>query len=434
MTFNRPLTIVQISTMDQGGGAEKVARSLHEIYRAMGHRSYLVVGNKRSNNPDILQLNSGFYKILAKLQSMPGKMGWRHLWYPRSHRIPNLISQPIDIIHIHNMHGGYFDLAALPKLSPHAPTILMLHDCWLLTGHCAHPFSCERWRTGCGQCPDLSISPPILRDDTRYNWKRKRRILRKSRVWITAPSQWLLDKVKGSYLNGLPAKLVYNGVNQDIFKPGERSRARASLDLPVERMIILFSANGGLRNRWKDGGTLLQALRILIDEMPDAKRPLLLVLGDSGEQENLGDLADYVLFRQYIPDEQTVAEYYRAADVLAYATKADNCPLTVLEAMSCGLPVVASSIGGLPELVRDGQTGFLVKPGDAHALCKALYQILTNSSLAQRLAHASEDARMKFNIQGQAENYLMWYQELLEQQARAEKRAKIGGTYANCSL
>lgn len=416
MTFNRPLTIMQISTFDQGGGAEKVARSLHEIYRAMGHRSYLVVGNKRSNAPEILQLNNGG-KILAKLQRLPDKlMGWQYLWYPASHRIPNLIAQPIDIIHIHNIHApdGYFDLAALPKLSRYAPTILMLHDCWLLTGHCAHPFNCERWRTGCGQCPDLSIYPPIPRDGTRYNWKRKQRILRKSLVWITAPSQWLLDKVKDSHLRRFPSKLVYNGVNQDVFKPGERHLAKKKLALPAERMIILFSANGGLRNPWKDGDTLLRALRILIDEMSDVKRPLLLVLGSSGEQENLGDLADYMLFRQYVPDEQTVAEYYRAADVLAYATKADNCPLTVLEAMSCGLPVVASAIGGLPELVRDGQTGFLVKPGDSYALYKALYQILTNSSLAQRLAHASvEDARKRFNIQGQAEAYLKWYQELL---------------------
>lgn len=81
-----------------------------------------------------------------------------------------------------------------------------------------------------------------------------------------------------------------------------------------------------------------------------------------------------------------------------------------LEALACGTPVVATAVGGIPEQVRDGETGFLVTPGDPEAMAKAIMALLTNEALRKRLGgNAAMDARRRFELQFQVKTYLDWY-------------------------
>ena len=100
--------------------------------------------------------------------------------YPGSVHVLKLTEAKPDILHFHNLHGNYFDLRALIELSNQVPVVLTLHDAWLFSGHCAHSLECERWKKGCGNCPDLTIYPPILRDATAYNWQQKINIFKQS--------------------------------------------------------------------------------------------------------------------------------------------------------------------------------------------------------------------------------------------------------------
>src|SRR5262245_59012697 len=109
------------------------------------------------------------------------RCGYEDFNFPASWHLLDLPPERPDILHCHNLHGSYFDLRALPWLSQQVPVVLTLHDAWLLSGHCAHSFDCQRWQTGCGQCPDLAIPPAIRRDATAYNWRRKRDVYTKSR-------------------------------------------------------------------------------------------------------------------------------------------------------------------------------------------------------------------------------------------------------------
>ena len=408
-----PLSIVQLSTCDLGGGAEKVAFSLHRIYREMGHRSVLVVGGKRSDDPDILAIDNsgrrrglGFFKVVAEKL-----LGWQYLSFPGSRRLPGLVGRPWDVLHAHNLHGGYFDLAALPALSRLAPTVLMMHDNWLQTGHCGYHLDCTRWQTGCGRCPDLAIYPGIPRDGTRFNWRRKQRLLRSSRLWLTAPSQWLLDEAQRSLLAGKPARLVPNGIDLEVFSPGSRSEARTALGLPQDAPVILFAATDALANPFKDGPTLLAALTQLVSSKPGVR---LVALGGRTMPEGYQPLANSVIARPFEADPRKVTLYYRAADALAHATRADNAPLSILESLACGLPVVASRVGGIPEYVEDGKTGLLVPPGEAPALAAALRRVIEDRALAAELSrNGLAAARERYDLRSQARRYVEWYRELI---------------------
>ncbi len=391
----------------------------------MGHQSFLVVGRRATDRPNVIALeprawaNCGIVGC-AKV-ALEKLFGWQYLAYPSSHHIPDLIPGPVDVFHLHNLHSGYFDLSVLPALSRSAPTGLTLHDLWLRSGHCAHSLGCDRWRTGCGRCPDLTLYPSIPADGTRVNLWRKQFYLRRSRLWITAPSRWILSELDESYLRGLPRRLIYNGVDLEVFKPGPKDEIRAMLGLPQGRPIVLFTATRGLENPYKDGPTLIAALRLLTQDFPHAERPLLLVLGGASDLSGPEQLS--VPFTE---DERLIAAYYRASDVLAYASRADNCPLVVLEAMASGLPIVASAVGGIPELVGDGDTGFLVAVGDVRALRDGLRRILVDPELAERMAvRARMRAVGNFDLTDQAAATVEWYREIRAEWQQAARSGSV---------
>jgi len=402
-----------VSTWEVAGGAEKTALALHHHYRKLGHRSTLVVKGKVSDDPDVLVIdNSAREKTLyGRLMSLlERKLGLEAFYYPGSHRIPELVGRPWDVLHLHNLHGEYFDLSALPALTKLAPTVLTMHDSWAFTGHCACPLDCRRWQDACGHCPDLRRSPRIRRDATRFNLRRKRKYIGGSRLWLTAPSQWMLDQAKKTCLADKPMRVVPVSVELDVFTPGSKSEARARLGLPPDRPIVLFCANGGLMNDLKDGVTLLKAVALLVGKVPGL---LLVVVGGTGIPGGSAGLKGCIEARPHEADRQRMADYYRAADVLAHATKSESGGMTVVEAMACGLPVVATRVGGIPEYVEDGKSGVLVPAGDSGMLANAMASVLSDKTVSQSVTYRGVHAAAQYSLESQAKSYLGLYSEAL---------------------
>jgi glycosyltransferase involved in cell wall biosynthesis len=461
------LSVLQLSTMDIGGGAEKAAWDLHTAYRRRGVHAWMAVGRKRSQDPYVfvvpnedvkpyptralLKADGWFHKLNAHIPAIwrAGSVcRWlaepRRRWeaasgkedfdYPGTWALLDSCPDHADIIHCHNLHGGYFDLRALPWLSRQAPVILALHDAWLLSGHCAHSFDCDRWKTGCGRCPDLTIYPSIRRDASAFNWQRKRGIYAKSRLHVVTPCRWLMQKVDQSVLAGgiAESRIIPYGVDLTVFHPSSRQRVRTALGIPREARVLLFTANGIRRNIWKDYQTMRAAVAEVAKGLPG--QPLLfLALGEDAPPERVGEAE--VRFIPFQKDPEAVAGYYQASNVYVHAARADTFPLTVLEALACGTPVVATAVGGIPEQVKglktcdpglqnpdrnsyeiDEATGMLVASGDAEGMANAVTRLLTDDGLRQTLGeNAARDARNRFDLERSVDDYLSWYEELNEQ-------------------
>lgn len=454
------MKICQVSTADVAGGAERVAWSLFQEYRRLGHQSWLAVGRKRSTDPDVLVMASGatrgvawslsralaralepaaaqsaqvrrVQQIIAKLPDLPRWIRWQlgieELDFPETHRLLSLPPARPDVVHCHNLHGqilprgGYFDLRALPWLSHQVPLILTLHDTWMLSGHCAYTLGCERWQTGCGHCPNLTIYPSIRRDASAYNWKRKCLAYRRSRLRVAAPSRWLIQQVERSILAPavVEARVIPNGVDLSVFATGDRSLARAALGISEQTLTLLFVANGIRRNAFKDFSTIREAFARVAARWSD-RRLLLLALGEDAPSEHFGNAE--VRFDPYEPDQRGIARYYQAADVYVHAARADTFPNVVLEALASGTPVVATAVGGIPEQVDDGRTGFLVPMGDASALAARVIQLLADEGLRRALGrNAALDARARFDLRRQANTYLDWYASLADRHSPGDE-------------
>src|SRR4051794_6328025 len=134
----------------------------------------MLVGTKASDDPDVDTVHGGGARRLADrvADEAGARLGLQYLWYPSMARVlrhPWL--RDADVVQLYNTHGGYFSHRLLPTLAARAPVVWRLSDMWALTGHCAYAGPCERWREGCGACPDLAAYPPLPRDTTALLWR-----------------------------------------------------------------------------------------------------------------------------------------------------------------------------------------------------------------------------------------------------------------------
>jgi glycosyltransferase involved in cell wall biosynthesis len=443
----RPLHILQVNTLDGGGGAGRVAHSLHQAYRDRGHASCLVVGSKLTGDDHVRILDnsiqgslwsrpwlwaadrlspaSGRVRGIGRLRNMlrligqPRALldvyrGHEDFGFPGTGQLLHGVEGQPDIVHCHNLHGPYFDLRILPTLTRRMPVVLTLHDAWLLSGHCDHSLGCDRWKVGCGKCPDLRRPHRIRRDATAFNWQRKKMILAESRLYVASPSRWLMDKVEQSMLAeaAIESRVIPNGVDLSIFSPGSKTSARSKLGIPQEARVLLFAAMGVRRNIWKDHKTIETAI-IRVAERAQNQHILFVALGDDSPTQRIGQAE--IRSIPFEDDIKIVAEFYRAADIYVHAARADTFPNTVLEAMACGTPVVATAVGGIPEQVQEGRTGFLVPPGDSEAMAARIILLLSDDECRRAFGEgAANVARQRFDLSCQVETYLAWYRSILE--------------------
>ncbi len=394
------MKILQISTADRGGGAEAVALSLHRGLRERGHDAVLAVGYRRTDEEGVVEIGGSGSRKGRALRD-PGVLldmlrGHEDFRFPASHRVLELAPWAPDVVHVHNLHGGYFDLRALPELARRARLVATLHDAWLLTGHCAHPLDSDGWLRGCGNCPHLDTYPALRRDGTAFNLERKRSIYDGLELTAVTPSRWLMDMVERSVLAPAAARreVIPNGVDLDVFSPRAPAETRS---VP----LLVFAAQGGRANEFKDFATLRAALGRLSVPVE------AVALGDASPvEEQVGQAT--VRSLGTVPPRK-VADWLRAADVYVHPSRADTFPNGVLEALACGTPVVASRVGGIPEQVTEA-TGVLVEPGDPAVLATAIESLLADPVRRARMGDAAAaDARARFASDPQIDAYIRLY-------------------------
>jgi glycosyltransferase involved in cell wall biosynthesis len=461
------LRVRHVNTLDGHGGAAGVASSLCKRCRQRGHESVMTVQQKVTDDDFVSVLDSNAKRgfVARKIMDLASALESTGNWPPQASRVLRGVAQPwraVDlmrgfedfdypstyelasgslwvpnIIHCHNLHGGFFDLRALASLSARVPIVLTLHDAWLLSGHCAHSFECDRWRIGCGKCPDLNIYPAIRRDATAQNWRKKRDIYLSSRLYIATPSEWLMRRVKQSILAAacVESRVIPNGVDVKAFSPGPAANIRLKLGIGPDTKMLLFIADHARQNPFKDYDTLRSALDILSERCQDLDI-LFVALGDTGSDEIVHSVNIRLL--PFTDDASEVANLLRATDLYVHAARADTFPSTIIEALATGTPVVATSVGGIPEQIRglegashgwpgpfddsSSATGILTSQGDADEMASAIELLLRNADLRQRLAeNAVRDARLRFDIESQVTHYIDWYHSILQSWQEHEK-------------
>lgn len=213
---------------------------------------------------------------------------------------------------------------------------------------------------------------------------------------VVAVSRALADKVAELGVDRSRLRVIYNGVDHALFAPGSRSEARVRLGLSADAPLLLYVGNLKSSKGCLD---LLEAFPAVLAARPRAR---LVFVGAGPARAALLDRAAALgcAGRVQLVDAVAHAElgnWFRAADLLCLPSHNEGVPNVVLEAMACGTPVVASHVGGIPEVVP-GYAGILVPPRAPQALSAALLEATEKSWDSTRIATHADDFRWEDNV------------------------------------
>jgi glycosyltransferase involved in cell wall biosynthesis len=404
------MKILHINQSDIGGGAAIAGYRLHQGLLTQGIDSHQLVGQKETNSDRVAEVPRSRH-LERNLLRVTYRLGLNYLSQQTTHNLtPHPFYQEADILNFHNLHTGYFNYLAIDDLTANKPAIFTLHDMWSFTGHCAYTYSCNKWQTGCGKCPDLATYPAIQRDSTAIEWKLKNWVYSRSNITVVAPSRWLTEQAQKSMLNRFPIHHIPNGIDMDIYQPLDTEQCRSVLNIPANKKVLLFGA-ANISDTRKGGDLLYKALVDLPQTLKD--NTILLILGGSGEA-----LAQAIgiscINLGYISSDHIKAIAFSAADLFIFPTRADNLPLVLQESMACGTPMVSFKIGGVPDLVRPGETGYLAAPEDTEDFRNGIIQLLEDNDQRLYMAQTCRTVALEeYSIELQAQRYIELYREKL---------------------
>lgn len=384
-------------TDQASGGAAEAAKRLAASLRHEGLRAeWWTFGSRAPTQggtaPDLqLEENSG-QSALERLAKNISKRAGREFRRKRQQRLllEALRRRRPDILHLHNLHASalrHRDLAAIP---PETPIVWTMHDCWA-----ALPWA-YRWENAGGKDEFQGRDEEVDYRIAFFAAPRK--------IAVVCPSKWLAGIARKQLGAHVRVEHIPYGVPLDVFTPQPREAARQSLEAAPDRFCIGFAAASF--DRRKGGDILAESLA----RLPAEKISLLLW----GNDEGIAWPADITIHRAgYIRDERTMAALYSACDVFACPSRADNLPNTILESLACGTPVAGSRAGGIPDMVRPGQTGWLFEPGNAASCADSLREAMKSKADNRNLTQGCRAlVESEYTPALQATRYAALYRDL----------------------
>jgi glycosyltransferase involved in cell wall biosynthesis len=328
-----------------------------------------------------------------------------------------------DLVNVHWV-AGFIAAGGIRRLVESGrPVAWTLHDMRPFTGGCHYAGGCRGFTAECAPCPQLVAAFGALPE--RSLARARRRLAGVPLVFIT-PSHWLAGELVRSSVYDPRAhrvRVIPNGIDLERYAPGDGRAARRRLGLPEAGLAILLGSVS-LEEQRKGARIAADAVARAAAEIGRrglAPPPVAVTYG-SGTVEipgvacrHLGSL-----------DEAGVLAALQACDLHLTMAREDNLPNTVMEALACGLPVLATRAGGHPEMVAEGASGWLVGVDDAPAAAATLVRLAEDPGLvraAGRLGRAMAEAEWDDRLQ--ARRYLDLAAELRAPQP-AERRLAAG--------
>ncbi len=402
------MRILQINSVVNYGSTGKIVQQISSAIEEQNWDSYIAFGRHLES------ATSREYKIGSNLEILTNVLGSRifdnhALGVKRGTK--NLIKYirkiSPDIIHIHNLHGYYINIAQLmPFLaSLEIPIVMTLHDCWSFTGHCAHFdfLGCNKWKTHCGNCPqERSYPSSLLFDRSEKNYNVKKRLFNSIKNLTLVPvSEWLDSLLEDSFLSEKKHMVIKNGIDTDTFVPSnDKERVMRQYNISGKYIIL------GVASKWTQRKGLNDILQIA--DYVDKEVSVVLV-GDGIKNKRFGHNNVIVINRTDSAKE--LAAIYSAADLYINPTYEDTLPTTNIEAIACGTPVLTYNTGGCSEIINDS-TGFLVEKGNINQMIEMI-QYLYKQEKWKYSDACRERAIKYFNKDDRFLDYIRLYKELM---------------------
>lgn len=319
----------------------------------------------------------------------------------RPHQIEAFL--PIDVAHLHWISNWFDWPTMIPWLSKKAPIVWTLDDMYPFMGVFHYePFG-DDW------------TPVTRRWDAATRAAKQRTMdgIPRDRLLVAGPSQWMVEEARKSEVLGrFDIRLVPYSLDLECFRPIEKAIAKQALGLDPSQFIIGFGADGAADPR--KGDAVLQAALAKCGDLSLTQ----LTVGDfeNERQEVEGNRISLGMVKR----ERLLALFFNAIDVFVCPSLQECFGQVVFEALACATPVIGSDVGGIPDMVRSGESGWLFPPGDSDALAAAIRKAYGSADLRAKMGrNGRKICEAEYALEIQAKAYLAIYEELLERSRNA---------------
>jgi glycosyltransferase involved in cell wall biosynthesis len=422
------MKVLLLNTSDAENGSARAAYRLHRGLQSIGVTSQMLVQSKSTNEPTVTapktNLSVGIARTKISFDALPLKVypqrqdtTFSLQWTPDRVR-PKVAKVNPDVINLHWVNSGYVQIETVAKFKQ--PIVWTLHDMWAFTGGCHYSQDCDRYTAACGACPQLDSSKDW--DLSRWVWQRKIKAWRNINLTVVALSSWLANCASSSSLfKDVRIELIPNGLDIQRYRPINRQVARELLNLPHNKQLVLFGSLKATTDKRKGFHLLQSALQDL--SKSGWKDKLELVVFGASEPENLPDFGFKAHYLGTFSDDLSLALIYSAADIFVLPSTQENLANTVMEALACGTPCVAFSIGGMPDMIEHQKNGYLAQPYKIEDLAQGVAWVLENEERHQKIGkRAREKAEQEFTLESQAHRYLSLFKEILDEDNRQKRK------------
>ena len=414
------MRILILSTSDSKGGAAQVARSLVFGLRARGHEVTFAVTDKSEPGDHSTQLQYSDKSPSQLSTKVIHRLGVNQLQFqhPFPHHTSSISLKSYDVVHLHDFA---FNFRHLPWICRQAPTFWTIHSMAPFTGNCIYSYGCDRWKNNCGGCPQFGQWPLtwLHRDGSTFNLRYKRWIYSRTSLQLIGVSQWITDQIRQSVMSPLPTSTIQNAVDTDIFRPIPKAQAKAEMGISPEAFTIAFATSSNVHDTRK-GIDIVQSAAARLKERGISATLLPMAIGPDSTQLKaaLETARLQVVSPRHIAEKEELRLYYSAADVVWHPTRADTSSMVALEAMACGTPVIAATVGGVPEVI--GDAGVLISLESPNVLATETLKLMNSPETASALSKRSRQRVVeRFSIPRFLDEHEALYRSLQAQTGRS---------------
>tara|TARA_R110002110_G_scaffold256573_2_gene472566 strand:+ start:900 stop:2132 length:1233 start_codon:yes stop_codon:yes gene_type:complete len=329
----------------------------------------------------------------AEIAEAPNRDALRQDFFEQ-HLRTRMKSGDFDAAHFHNYSGSR---GTLVDIANNKPLVWTMHDTSPVTGY--------HYRTY-----DPDNAPLEYKAKTTPAGESFWEALRGKPFALTAPSVWLTEYAKASVPDHITVRHIPNAVPETGFYPMDKALARAIIGIPPGKLYMLFFAGTGA---WKRKN--FEILARAFNKVPDLPVHAI-VVGGVADTDLMRD-PRFSFMNSFDPvlDAAKIVALYNAVDAFCITSLIDNLPNTVLEAISCGRPVIGARVGGVTDMVKDGVNGWLFDPRDADSAASALKRFSEDAPRLDEMGQMSlKIARDGFQQSDVAGAFRSLYEELAE--------------------
>ena len=399
--------LLQINSVVNSGSTGRIAEEIGQTAIAAGWKSYIAYGrNDRPSQSELIKIGNDWD---IKMHGFQTRLFDRHGLGSRSatkELVEKINKISPDIIHLHNIHGYYINIEILFNYlqNSNIPVVWTFHDCWPITGHCAHFtfVGCEKWKTHCNNCPQQKNYPSSwIVDRSEKNFQLKKELFTSlPNLTLVPVSKWLSGILEESYLQHYPLNVIHNGINTEVFKLSADNDFRIKYHLENKFILLGVATSWGSKKGLYD---FIELSKLLKTDYQ------IVLVGLTKKQ--IEQLPDNILGMERTESVKELAEIYSASDVFVNPTYEDSFPTTNLESLACGTPVITYKTGGSPEAI-DELTGIVVEQGNIGKLIDAINKVKDKGKQSYSEACVNRAQRL-YKKEDRYQEYIDLYGSLL---------------------